>query len=219
MDSTRMVHPTGGTGAAAVRAPIKTALDLQRANIPASAVVEQTVPVISETRGYGLPCANCRTYYLASLSACPICRTTERVSPSGAVPAVLMETSAPPDAALNEERERFLREFKAKLYEAHMQINPAAYLRCTFSGEDDGAHESATVCKNCFDQLQSRADVLEAALLMDQHEAAQVIYDAVWADTSDTNKTYLNAAQALLSELRKRAGVRMILGSSQTLPH
>jgi hypothetical protein len=50
-------------------------------------------------------------------------------------------------------------------------------------------------------------DVLEAALRMDLKEAAQIVYDAVWADPSDPNKTYENAASALLSELRKRSGV------------
>ena len=219
MDSTRMVHSTGGTGAAAVRAPINPSMDVHRAAAGVRSVVEKSLPDVSKVGGYGLPCAKCRTYYLANLSACPICKTTERVSTSSAVPAIPVEPSAQPDVALNEERERFLREFKSKLYEAHMQINPSAYLRCTFSGEDEGAHESATVCKTCFDEAQSRADVVEAALHMDLQEAAQVIYDAVWADTSDTNKTYLNAAYALLSELRRRAGVTMILGTSQTLPH
>ena len=42
---------------------------------------------------------------------------------------------------------------------------------------------------------------------MDLKEAAQIIYDAVWADPSDPNKTYQNAAGALLAELRKRAGM------------
>jgi hypothetical protein len=38
-------------------------------------------------------------------------------------------------------------------------------------------------------------------------EAAKVIYDAVWSDPSDPSKTYLNAARAILTELRKRAGI------------
>jgi hypothetical protein len=47
----------------------------------------------------------------------------------------------------------------------------------------------------------------EAALLMDLREAAQVIYEAVWADPSpaEPSRTYENAAQALLNELRHRA--------------
>jgi hypothetical protein len=37
----------------------------------------------------------------------------------------------------------------------------------------------------------------------------------VWADSSDPSKTYANAAQALLTELRKRAGVSTVLTSLQ----
>jgi hypothetical protein len=60
---------------------------------------------------------------------------------------------------------------------------------------------------------------MEAALHMDLREATQIIYEAVWADTSDPNKSYQNAAQALLTELRKRAGVTVLLGPIQLLPH
>ncbi len=31
---------------------------------------------------YGLPCANCKIYYSADLTACPICHCEERVSPT-----------------------------------------------------------------------------------------------------------------------------------------
>jgi len=50
-------------------------------------------------------------------------------------------------------------------------------------------------------------------------KAAQIVYDAVWADTSDTTKTYQNAAHALLVEIRKRAGVGLMLGPLQPLTH
>ena len=52
---------------------------------------------------------------------------------------------------------------------------------------------------------------------MDAKEAAKIVYDAVWADTSDPNRTYLNAATALLSELRKHAGIGLLLGANQPL--
>jgi len=29
---------------------------------------------------YGLPCANCRIYYLAHLAACPVCGCEEQIS-------------------------------------------------------------------------------------------------------------------------------------------
>jgi hypothetical protein len=54
---------------------------------------------------------------------------------------------------------------------------------------------------------------------MDLKEAAQIIYDAVWADPSDPGKTYQNAANALLTELRKRAGIATLLGPFQSLTH
>jgi len=49
--------------------------------------------------------------------------------------------------------------------------------------------------------------IMEAALHIDLKEAAQVVYEAVWSDPSDPSKTYQNAAQALLTELRKRSGI------------
>jgi hypothetical protein len=154
------------------------------------------------------------------LDTCPVCKSSERVAPVALVPEGRPVVESQPDGAgLDEERERFLREFKAKLYAAHMQINPSAQLRCTFADERGGAHEGATVCKGCHDQLQTQFDHCEAALHMDVEEAAQVIYDAVWADTSDSNKTYLNAAQALLGVLRQRAGIKTIMGRHQPLPH
>ena len=63
----------------------------------------------------------CKTYYAADLSMCPVCKTEERVSPlvdwppAGSYPTA-PETALPvPDeAALEEERERFLREFKSQ---------------------------------------------------------------------------------------------------------
>src|SRR6476660_9342111 len=82
--------------------------------------------------GYGLPCVKCKTYYAADLSMCPVCKTEERVSPvvalatGGAYPTV-PETAlpVPDDAALEEERERFLREFKAQALSADTQADLA----------------------------------------------------------------------------------------------
>jgi hypothetical protein len=50
---------------------------------------------------------------------------------------------------------------------------------------------------------------------MDVKEASQIVYDAVWADPSDPSKTYLNAAQALLTELKRRSGVSQVFGPLQ----
>lgn len=167
--------------------------------------------------GYGLPCSKCRKYYSAALSACPVCKSSERVSPIAKLPCAPVE-GQPAAKELDDQKERFLREFKAKLYAAHMQINATSH-RCTYAGEDDAGHDSAAVCQVCYERLQTRMDLLESALEMELKEAAQVIYDAVWADTSDSNKTYMNAAKALLGKLRKRAGMAAGLGRIQPLSH
>jgi len=120
---------------------------------------------------------------------------------------------------LEEERERFLREFKAQVYASHTQINAAASFRCTKDENHQSGYEPAAVCQPCHNRVQGRADLMEAALHIDLKEAAQVIYDAVWSDPSDPSKTYLNAAQAILTELRKRAGIGAVLGPLKPRPH
>lgn len=175
----------------------------------------------SGAAGYGLPCAKCKTYYAASLKSCPICQAAERVSPTEAAETVKV---APPENmpdldTLEAEREKFLREFKAQLLTSPVQIDPGANLTCTLGEHHASKSEAATICQDCYDRLQERADVMEAALHMDLQEATQVIYEAVWADASDPTKTYQNAAQALLSELRKRAGIALVLGPFQPLTH
>ncbi len=144
--------------------------------------------------GYGMPCAKCKTYYSADLDSCPVCKTTERVSP------------IPAGAA-------------SQVYASHMQINTAASFRCSKEENHQGAFEPAAVCQDCYDQARGQMDLMEAALHMDLKEATQIVYDAVWSDPSDPGKTYQNAAQALLTELRNRAGISAVLGPLQTLPH
>jgi hypothetical protein len=161
--------------------------------------------------GYGLPCAKCRTYYPADLKSCPVCKTSERVeaTATAAAPAVAPATEPSPDPAmLEQERERFLREFQAQMGNARMPSASGVPAKC-LRAENHTADEpgSAVVCQDCYEQLQERVDVLEAALHIELQEAAQIVYDAVWADPSDPSKTYENAAHALLTELRKRSGV------------
>jgi hypothetical protein len=166
---------------------------------------------------YGLPCSNCGTYYDSDLSVCPTCKSSERVSPTAtAVPAISATTERDPElAALEQERERFLKDFKAQLFAAHNQVNPSTTFRCSLEQNHAENSEPASVCASCHDRLQEKADRLEAALHIDLKEAAQIVYEAVWADSSDPSKTYANAAQALLTELRKRAGVSTILTTLQ----
>lgn len=217
MDSMRSVQSTAS--GAAVRTALAPAVDARRTINPARTPVQKAVAPSVKPVGYGLPCAKCRKYYAASLSACPICASSERVSPIAVIPCAPAAETQAKGIVLDEGKERFLREFKAKLYEAHTQIKSTPDQPCVHAGESGGGHESATVCKACYARLQARVDLLEAALHMDLKEAAQVIYQAVWADTSDSNKTYQNAARALLAELQKRAGMKLILGRMQPLAH
>jgi hypothetical protein len=155
-----------------------------------------------------MPCANCRAYYPADMQACPICHANERVSATAVGPIPGAQTPAQPDQAklLPEERDR-LRELKSQIYASQPQV-PTTTFRCALDqNHHSGDVEPAAVCHNCYSAARQRADRLEAALQMDTQAAAKIVYEAVWADTSDPNKTYLNAANALLAELGKRAGI------------
>jgi RNA polymerase subunit RPABC4/transcription elongation factor Spt4 len=221
------VQPThSGASKAAAQAVIQSGTEIRRGERTVAESLSGAAELRPSRSGYGLPCAKCKTYYAAGLTACPVCKDTERVSPmAGAVvataPSGLSDAAdlGPDEAALEAERERFLREFKSQVYASHMQINAAASFRCSKEENHQGAFEPAAICHCCYDHLQERVDLMEAALHMDLKEAGQVVYDAVWSDPSDPNKTYLNAAQALLTVLRKRAGIATVLGPLQPLPH
>jgi hypothetical protein len=164
--------------------------------------------------GFGLPCSNCRLYYPANLDACPACNSRVRVLP-GAVPAIpkvqAAGESTPDSAVVERAREAFLKEFESKISPTSEEVASSVAI-CGLENHRAQDAEPASICKPCYDRLQERVDVFEAALHMDLKEAAQIIYDAVWADPSDPSKTYTNAASALLSELRKRSGVSSVLG-------
>ena len=190
----------------------QTAERTAKANPP---VAPATVP---KQAGYGMPCAHCKTYYAADLTACPVCKAAERVSPTAvAARSTVPAEQCPDPVALEEERERFLRDFKAKVFASQLPLNTNGNLHCAHEENHPGGPEPAAVCQGCFDHLQERVDVLEAALHMDLKEAAQIVYDAVWADSSDATKTYENAAHALLAELRRRSGVTQVFGLLQPL--
>jgi hypothetical protein len=211
MDSIRPIQTTGlGTG-------VRTALTPGNGSGRTATHTQRGISPTLKPTGYGLPCVKCRKYYSAALRECPVCKSTERVSPIATLPCAPVEPQ-PAGKELDDQKERFLREFKAELSAAHMQIAETSH-RCTYAGEDDAGHDSATVCKVCYERLQDRMDLFESALDIDVKEAAQVIYDAVWADTSDPNKTYLNAAKALLAKLRKRAGLSTGFGRIQPVAH
>jgi hypothetical protein len=192
----------------------------------ATTVMENLPAALGPRRiGYGLPCVKCKTYYAADLSMCPVCQSEERVSPvvdaSGAAIPTVPESAlpVPDDAALEEERERFLREFKSQMQLDPAQTDSEKPLTCSVKGNHQGEIEPAEVCESCYTRLQERVDLLEAALHLDLIEATRVVYEAVWADPSDPSKTYQNAARAVLTELRKRAGISVVLGPFQPLAH
>jgi hypothetical protein len=180
-----------------------------------------SVPAEKKAIGYGMPCSRCHAYYPADMHACPICKSPDRVSPTEPVIHSIASSVPQPAAGaqIDDDRERFLKELKSQAFASHTQINAAATFRCVLEHQHSGATEPAAVCHSCYGEARQQADRLEAALHMDAKEAAKIVYEAVWADTSDPNTTYLNAATALLSELRNRAGIGLLLGANQPLAH
>ena len=189
----------------------------------AGAGAASSVEAPRKARGYGLPCAKCHLYYPADLDTCPTCKHNERVSPvAPRIPpktAQAVVDAVPDTSVVEQEREEFLRQFKSQLMEAHAGVVDAPEAVCKFGEHHSGEPASAEICLGCYERLQERLDVFEAALHLELKEAAQIIYDAVWADPSDPSKTYQNAASALLAELRKRAGMTTVLGPFQPLAH
>ncbi|MGA8538790.1 MAG: hypothetical protein WB566_04785, partial [Terriglobales bacterium] len=183
---------------------------------PGALIATEKQPV-----GYGLPCARCHAYYPADMHACPICKSLERVSPTPPAvhPAATAATQSATGKQLDEERERLLKELKSQAFATHTQINTAAAFQCVLKHQHSGANEPAAVCHGCYSDARQKADLMEAALHIDPRDAAKIVYEAVWSDTSDPNATYLNAAMALLSELHRRAGIGLLLGGHQPLAH
>lgn len=214
--------PTNGTrsqqggGAAAAKAALVKEQAAQR-------ITTDERETSGKVAGYGLPCSKCHLYYPADLDECPTCHHKERVSatapafPVRSTPAVA--EPVPDSSLVEQEREEFLRQFKSRLLEAHADVMSGPESACKFGEHHPGEPGKADVCTACYERLQERLDVCEAALHIDLKEAAQIIYDAVWADPSDPGKTYQNAASALLTEMRKRAGITAVLGPFQPLTH
>jgi len=170
--------------------------------------------------GYGLPCAKCKTYYAADLAVCPVCKSAERVSPNETAATAVEPVEQMPDPVrLEEERERFLQEFQSKALASPLQIHASESYRCDLGENHHGGFEPAAVCRGCYDNLLERANLMEAALHIELQEAAAIVYEAVWADPTDTSKTYSNAAQSLLNEIQRRAGIGAVLGPLQPLRH
>jgi hypothetical protein len=191
--------------------------------------------------GYGLPCAHCKAYYAADLAACPYCGSADRVTAS-ATPSVNVSAAVNEplplhaatgeilpggdedelDPAQIENRERVLREYQNQVFAANPGLVTNPQTQCTL----DKNHQTtpaapAVVCKDCYNEVAIQCEQLEAALCMDAREAAQIIYEAVWADPSptDPSRTYQNAASAVLNEIRRRAGLAMPIATVAPYTH
>jgi len=211
---------------------ISTTMSTPERHVPPRPAPEVPSAPEHKSIGYGMPCSRCRAYYPADMHVCPICKSPNRISPTepaahahlsasaAAQPASQLATGAQiTGTQIDDDRERFLKELKSQAFASHTQINATTTFRCVLEHQHSGATEPAAVCHNCYGEARQQADRMEAALHMDAKEAAKIVYEAVWADTSDPNRTYLNAASALLSELRKRAGIGLLLGANQPLAH
>jgi len=225
---------------------ISTTMSTPERHVPPRPAPEVPSAPEHKSIGYGMPCSRCRAYYPADMHVCPICKSPNRISPtettahaysvaSGASQPVSQGTAGTQTgtqitgahivgaqivgAHMEDDRERFLKELKSQAFASHTQINATTTFRCVLEHQHSGATEPAAVCHSCYGEARQQADRMEAALHMDAKEAAKIVYEAVWADTSDPNRTYLNAASALLSELRKRAGIGLLLGANQPLAH
>lgn len=218
------------TAAVVPQAEIKVrgeAAEIYPGTLAQAVAVQKEAGLPRKASGYGLPCAQCHLYYPAGLDSCPCCNSKHRVSPTLSAtlrkPTAAADPTAPNAAVLEQEREAFLKQFQSEeplqsqTADSATQRANAAGAYCTVPDHSNLAPETASVCKPCYERMQERVDVLEAALHIDLKEAAQIVYDAVWADPSDPSKTYANAAAALLAELRKRSGVPSLISPFQPL--
>jgi hypothetical protein len=179
---------------------------------------------------FGLPCANCKSYYASDLPACPICKCAERIpaaaksennfkKPAASVPqdalGSLIHLDSTPECNMQlalhceEDDEPFLLESRLLLHAHSDEIDARQTKLCSLDENHDTQSEYASICLSCYNRLHEKLVRTEAALLIDLHEASQIVYEAVWADPSpaDPSRTYQSAARALLSELCQRAGV------------
>jgi hypothetical protein len=191
--------------------PSVVATTFSAPGLKSSSVAPALEPGAARSIGYGMPCAKCRAYYPSDMNACPICKSTERLSMANGN-VRLGSAAVAPSASLSDEAKRLveerekLRELKSQIYASQPQV-PATTFRCALDQNHDNTVEPAAVCHSCYGEMRQQVVRMEAALHMDAKEAAKIVYEAVWADTSDPDKTYYNAAVSLLGELRKRAGM------------
>jgi hypothetical protein len=115
----------------------------------------------------------------------------------------------------DEDGERFLLESKLLICARTAETDGGDTQHCILHKDHNTQSEYASICLSCYQQLREKLARTEAALLIDLHEAARIVYRAVWADPSptDPSRTYQSAAQALLNELCQRAGIMRLPGA------
>ncbi len=159
--------------------------------------VPPAVPHSVKPVGYGLPCAQCRTYYWADLKACPVCKSTERVSAIQAKNPAATSTGKPLP-------EPVVLGFKAPSASSQRSAQPSAFSPCIREEHHQHGFAPAAICQDCYEHVQEH--VLESALNMEVKQVARIIYEAIWVDSCDPSKACQNVARALVSALCKPSG-------------
>src|SRR5581483_7687116 len=104
--------------------------------------------------GYGLPCANCKTYYTADLTVCPVCNSPQRVSPVAAFPKIAPAEQLPDPKQIQAERERFMTDLNGQMVATPLspeQATPANH--CARPEKHPGSPVPAEICRTCFEDL------------------------------------------------------------------
>jgi hypothetical protein len=156
--------------------------------------VTPTVAQAVKSVGYGLPCAQCKTYYRADLKACPVCKSPERVAAIEAKKpaATSMGTPLPKSVVLD---------FEVPLASWQSSAESSAFSPCIREEHHQRGFAPAAICQDCYEHEQEH--VLESVLNMDVKQVARIIYEAIWIDPCDPSKACQNVAHALVSEVRK----------------
>jgi hypothetical protein len=117
----------------------------------------------------------------------------------------------------DEDGERFRSESRLLLYAHTDEIDSGAASLCIWDENDNTQSEDPSIRLSCYNRLRERLARTEAALLIDLREAAQIVYEAVWADLTpaDPSRTYQSAVQALLNELCRRASIARLPGATR----
>jgi hypothetical protein len=173
------------------------------------------LPAVRQSKavGYGLPCAQCKTYYWADLEACPVCKSSERVA--------AIEAKKPAASAMDQPLPKsVVVGFKAPSASPEKSAQPSAFLPCVREEHHERGFAPAAICQDCYEQGQEHA--LKLILDMDVKQVARIIYEAIWVDRRDPGKAAQNAAHALVSESRKPAGATRsltLLGALATIAY